>query len=118
MATMKSEVASAEAIDTSRFRGSVSDPKKQTWKKRVTRNRLGERVNTDHRRQSQSGFLVAVKKSQFQAERFELLDTSFLNLIRIKTDPKTVQTLLRHSAFRLTLQFYTHCVNGKAGRDS
>src|SRR5438874_12352491 len=32
-------------------------------------------------------------------------------LIRIRTDPKTVQTLLRHSDVRLTLQFYTHAVN-------
>src|SRR5215469_11792716 len=32
-------------------------------------------------------------------------------LIRIRTDPKTVQTLLRHSAVRLTLQFYTHTVS-------
>ena len=29
-------------------------------------------------------------------------------LIRIKTDPKTVQTLVRHSDVKLTLQFYTH----------
>src|SRR5437763_15403125 len=28
-------------------------------------------------------------------------------LIRIRTHPKTVQTLLRHSDVRLTLQFYT-----------
>jgi integrase len=32
-------------------------------------------------------------------------------LIRIKTDPKTVQTLLRHSDVRLTLQFYTHAIS-------
>jgi integrase len=32
-------------------------------------------------------------------------------LIRIKTDPKTVQTLLRHSDVRLTLQFYSHAVS-------
>lgn len=32
-------------------------------------------------------------------------------LIRIKTDPKTVQTLLRHGDFRLTLQFYTHAIS-------
>jgi len=32
-------------------------------------------------------------------------------LIRMKTDPKTVQTLLRHSDVRLTLQFYTHAVS-------
>src|SRR5262249_49412397 len=32
-------------------------------------------------------------------------------LIRIKTDPKTVQTLLRHSDVKLTLQFYTHAVS-------
>jgi integrase len=32
-------------------------------------------------------------------------------LIRIRTDPKTVQTLLRHSDVRLTLQFYTHAIS-------
>src|SRR5437667_5234373 len=32
-------------------------------------------------------------------------------LIRIKTDPKTVQTLLRHSDVKLTLQFCTHAIS-------
>jgi len=32
-------------------------------------------------------------------------------LIRIRTDPKTVQTLLRHSDVKLPLQFYTHAVS-------
>jgi integrase len=32
-------------------------------------------------------------------------------LIRIRTDPKTVQTLLRHSDVKLTLQFHTHAVS-------
>ena len=32
-------------------------------------------------------------------------------LIRIKTDPKTAQTLLRHSDVKLTLQFYSHAVS-------
>jgi integrase len=32
-------------------------------------------------------------------------------LIRTRTDPKTVQTLLRHSDVKLTLQFYTHSVS-------
>lgn len=32
-------------------------------------------------------------------------------LIRIRTDPKTVQTLLRRSDVKLTLQFYTHAVS-------
>ena len=31
--------------------------------------------------------------------------------MRIRTDPKTVQTLLRHSDVKLTLQFYTHAVS-------
>jgi hypothetical protein len=31
--------------------------------------------------------------------------------VRIKTDPKTVQTLLRHSQVRFTLQFYTHSIS-------
>src|SRR5580704_6447750 len=33
-------------------------------------------------------------------------------LVRIRTDPKTVQTLLRHSDVKLTLQCYTHSVSG------
>ena len=32
-------------------------------------------------------------------------------LVRIKTDPKTVQTLLRHSDVKMTLQCYTHTVS-------
>jgi integrase len=32
-------------------------------------------------------------------------------LVRIKTDPKTVQTLLRHSDVKMTLQCYTHSVS-------
>jgi integrase len=31
--------------------------------------------------------------------------------VRIKTDPKTVQTLLRHSDVKFTLQYYTHSVS-------
>jgi integrase len=32
-------------------------------------------------------------------------------LIRIRTDPKTVQTLLRHSNVKLTIQIYAHAVS-------
>jgi len=32
-------------------------------------------------------------------------------LLRIRTDPKTVQTLHRHSDVKLTLEFYTHAVS-------
>ena len=32
-------------------------------------------------------------------------------LVRIRTDPKTVQTLLRHSDVKMTLQFYSHAVS-------
>src|SRR3981081_1016676 len=32
-------------------------------------------------------------------------------LVRIRTDPKAVQTLLRHSDVKLTLQFYSHAVS-------
>jgi integrase len=32
-------------------------------------------------------------------------------LVRIRTNPKTVQTLLRHSDVKLTLQFYSHAVS-------
>src|SRR5437773_6261678 len=32
-------------------------------------------------------------------------------LIRMRTDPKTVQTLLRHGDVKFTLQFYSHAVS-------
>jgi integrase len=32
-------------------------------------------------------------------------------LVRMRTDPKTVQTLLRHSDVKLTLKFYSHSVS-------
>jgi integrase len=32
-------------------------------------------------------------------------------LVRTKTDPKTVQALLRHSDVKTTLQLYAHCVS-------
>jgi len=32
-------------------------------------------------------------------------------LVRMRTDPKTVQTLLRHSDVKFTLQFYSHAVS-------
>src|SRR5262249_61388241 len=35
-------------------------------------------------------------------------------LVRTKTDPKTVQTLLRHSDIKHTLQWYTHSVSGNS----
>jgi hypothetical protein len=38
---------------------------------------------------------------------------SHLSGLTLLRDPKTVQTLLRHSDVKLTLQFYTHSV----GRD-
>jgi hypothetical protein len=31
--------------------------------------------------------------------------------VRMRTDPKTVQTLLRHRDVKLTLQFYSHAVS-------
>jgi len=37
-------------------------------------------------------------------------------LVRMKTDRKTVQTLLRHSNVKLTLQFYSHAVSQEACR--
>jgi integrase len=45
----------------------------------------------------------------FHNLRHSLASSAFL--IRIRTDPKTVQTLLRHRDVRLTLQFYTHAVS-------
>jgi hypothetical protein len=38
-------------------------------------------------------------------------------LVRIRTDPKIVQTLLRHSDVKLTLQCYTHRAGRRRSRD-
>jgi integrase len=43
---------------------------------------------------------------------FHMLRQSLASfLIRMRTDPKTMQTLLRHSDVKLTFQFYTHAVS-------
>ena len=54
----------------------------------------------------EEGRLVDIDPRRFGFHNLRHSLASFL--IRIKTDPKTVQTLLRHSDVRLTLQFYTH----------
>jgi integrase len=60
-------------------------------------------------RQDQEGRLVDNDPRRFGFHNLRHSLASFL--IRIKTDPKTVQTLLRHSDVRLTLQFYTHAIS-------
>src|SRR6266849_1696653 len=57
----------------------------------------------------EEGRLVDIDPRRFGLHNLRHSLASFL--IRIKTDPKTVQTLLRHSDVRLTLQFYTHAIS-------
>jgi integrase len=64
-------------------------------------------VLSSHR--NEEGRLVADDPRRFGFHNLRHSLASFL--IRIKTDPKTVQTLLRHSDVRLTLQFYSHAVS-------
>ena len=55
------------------------------------------------------GKLVENDPRRFGFHNFRHSLASFL--VRIKTDPKTVQTLLRHSDVKFTLQYYTHSVS-------
>jgi integrase len=55
------------------------------------------------------GKLVENDPRRFGFHNFRHSLASFL--IRIKADPKTVQTLLRHSDVKFTLQYYTHSVS-------
>jgi integrase len=57
----------------------------------------------------EEGRLVDIDPRRFGFHNLRHSLASFL--IRIKTDPKTVQTLLRHSDVRLRLQFYTHAIS-------
>jgi integrase len=58
--------------------------------------------------QDQEGKLVDDDPRRFGFHNLRHSLPSFL--VRIKTDPKTVQTLLRHSDVKMTLQCYTHTV--------
>jgi integrase len=60
-------------------------------------------------RRDEEGRMVADDPRRFGFHNLRHSLASFL--IRIKTDPKTVQTLLRHSDVRLTLQFYSHAIS-------
>jgi integrase len=60
-------------------------------------------------RRDEEGRLVDDDPRRFGFHNLRHSLASFL--IRIKTDPKTVQTLLRHSDVKLTLQFYSHAVS-------
>jgi integrase len=55
--------------------------------------------------QDEHGRLVEDDPRRFGFHNLRHSPASFL--VRMRTDPKTVQTLLRHSDVRLTLQFYT-----------
>jgi integrase len=64
-------------------------------------------VLSSHR--DQRGWLIDDDPRRFGFHNLRHSLASFL--IRTRTDPKTVQTLLRHSDVKLTLQFYTHAVS-------
>jgi len=53
--------------------------------------------------------LIAGRSPECQIANLRHSLASFL--VRIKTDPKAVQTLLSHSDVKLTLQRYTHSVS-------
>jgi integrase len=59
--------------------------------------------------EDQEGRLVDDDPRRFGFHNLRHSLASFL--VRIKTDPKTVQTLLRHSDVKMTLQCYTHSVS-------
>src|SRR5438105_7169243 len=64
-------------------------------------------ILSSHR--DEKGGLVEDDPRRFGFHNLRLSLASFL--VRIRTDPKTVQTLLRHSDVKLTLQVYTHAVS-------
>ena len=55
------------------------------------------------------GKLVENDRRRFGFHNFRHSLASFI--VRIKTDPRTVQILLRHSGVKFTLQYYTHSVS-------
>jgi integrase len=59
--------------------------------------------------QDENGRMVEDDPRRFGFHNLRHSLASFL--IRARTDPKTVQTLLRHSDVKLTLQFYAHAVS-------
>jgi len=61
--------------------------------------------------QDQEGKLVDDDPRRFGFHNLRHSLASFL--VRIKTDPKTVQTLLRHSDVKMTLQCYTRTPSAK-----
>lgn len=64
-------------------------------------------ILSSHR--DEHGLLVEDDPRRFGFHNLRHSLASFL--VRIRTDPKTVQTLLRHSDVKLTLQFYSHAVS-------
>jgi integrase len=59
--------------------------------------------------QDEHGRLVEDDPRRFGFHNLRHSLASFL--VRMRTDPKTVQTLLRHSDVKLTRQFYSHAVS-------
>jgi integrase len=59
--------------------------------------------------QDEHGRLVEDDPRRFGFHNLRHSLASFL--VRMRTDPRTVQTLLRHSDVKLTLQFYSHAVS-------
>jgi Phage integrase family len=82
---------------------------------RVLRNRLlprwGNRIALGIEPLEMEQWLRALKNDPRRFGFHNLRHSLASFLIRIRTDPKTVQTLLRDSDVKLTLQFYTHAVS-------
>ena len=68
---------------------------------------MKERILSSYR--SDEGKLVENDPRRFGFHNLRHSLASFL--VRIKIDPKTLQTLLRHSDVKFTLQYYAHSVS-------
>src|ERR1700722_957626 len=77
-------------------------------KREKLRQHLGKSHAPGERRRRK---LARWRDSRAETESPTLLATNASFLVRIRADPKTVQTLPRHSDVKLTLQCYTHSVS-------
>jgi hypothetical protein len=68
-------------------------------------------ILSSHR--DEQGRLVEDDPRRFGFHNLRHSQASFL--VRMRTDSKTVQTLLRHSDVKLTIQFYSHAQRGSHG---
>ena len=70
---------------------------------------IGEATTAkEQKRREKSDFLKYEDSQGWFADFHSLRHMFITNLARAKVDPKTVQTLARHSDIRLTMDVYTH----------